>query len=158
MIEVQNMNNSEKTIPELSIVGIELRTDNSEDGIKKIGAHWKRFYADQILQHIPNRKNDDIVALYTDYEGDHTKPYSFILGAEVTDAKTPPDGMVLKKVPAQKYAVFIAKGPLPQALVQKWQEIWDTNIQKRFSADFELYGKESNKGDKSEVSIYIAIN
>jgi predicted transcriptional regulator YdeE len=84
----------EKIIPEMSIVGIELRTDNSEAGIKKLGSHWQRFYADQILQHIPNRKNDDIVALYTDYEGNHTKPYSFILGTEVTEANTAPEGMV----------------------------------------------------------------
>jgi predicted transcriptional regulator YdeE len=147
----------EKIIPEMSIMGIELRTDNSEVGIKKIGAHWQRFYADQILQHIPNRKNDCIVALYTDYEGDHTKPYSLILGAEIADTNMAPEGMVLKKIPTHKYAVFIAKGPLPQALAQKWQEIWDTNLQRKFSDDLELYGKESNKGNESEVSIYIAI-
>lgn len=142
----------------MSIVGIELRTDNSEIGVKKISAHWQRFYADQILQHIPNRKNENIIALYTDYERDHTKPYSLILGAEAIDTNTAPEGMVLKKIPAQKYAIFTAKGPLPQALIQKWQEIWDTNIQRKFSADFELYDKQSNKGDESEVSVYIAIN
>ncbi len=152
------MNYIEKIIPEMRIVGIELRTDNSELGIKKIGAHWQRFYADQILRQIPNRINDNIIALYTDYEADHTKPYSLILGAETTNTDTAPEGMVLKRIPSQKYAIFTAKGLLPQALVRKWQEIWDTNIQRKFNADFELYGEQSNKGDESEVNVYIAIN
>lgn len=141
----------------MNIIGIGLHTDNSEAGVKKIGEHWQRFYAEQILEKIPNRKSDTIIALYTDYEGDHTKPYSLILGTEVTNANFVPEGMVAKKVPIQKYAVFTAKGTMPQALIEMWQEIWKSGIARNFTSDFELYDERSNRGNQSEASIHIAI-
>jgi predicted transcriptional regulator YdeE len=124
---------------------------------KKITEHWQRFYREQILEKTPNKKNSKIIALYTDYEGDQTKPYTLILGGEVVNTDIIPDGMVICRIPAQKYTVFTAKGMMPQALVQTWQEIWKANIQRKFNFDFELYDEKSNMGDKSEVNIHIAI-
>lgn len=139
------------------IVGIELHTDNSEIGLQKIGEHWNRFYQEQVLQLISYRKNNKIVALYTNYEKDHTGPYSLILGAEVNATKNVPQGMVSVQVPQQTYNIFTAKGAMPKALVATWQKIWNTDMQRTFVADFELYDERSNQGSASEVDIYIAV-
>jgi predicted transcriptional regulator YdeE len=152
------MRHSEKTIPEMSIIGIELHTDNSEAGIKKIGEHWQRLHAEHIFKKIPNTKSNNVFALYTDYEGGQRGSYSLILGAEVTNTDSVPEEMVVKKLPIQKYAVFTAKGTMPQALIETWQEIWKSGIARKFSSDFELYDEKSNRGDQSEVSVHIAIS
>ena len=59
-------------------------------------AHKDRFFKENISSKIPNKINGDILALYTDYEGDYTKPYSWILGCEVSSLEQVPEGLVGK--------------------------------------------------------------
>lgn len=147
----------ERIIPEMCIVGIELRTDNSEGGFKKISEHWRRFYAEQVLQSIPNRKNDSVIALYTDYEKDHTRPYSLILGAEVNNKDVIPKDMVTKRIPEQKYAIFTATGTMPEAVIQTWQTVWNSNLRRKYSSDFEIYHQKTDQGEKLTVDICVAL-
>lgn len=148
---------SEKNIEEIYIVGISLRTDNSEDGLKKIKEHWQYFSTHKILEKIPDRKSDDIYAVYTDYAGDHAMPYSLILGAEVSAINTIPDGMVLITVPSQKYAVIPVNGPMPDALIQKWAEIHTIGLKRTYTTDYELYSKLPNSQQEYSITIHISI-
>lgn len=151
------MTYSEKSIEKMSIIGMSLRTDNSEDGLKKIKEHWQNFTLNKTLEKIPDRKSDDIYAVYTDYAGDHSMPYSLILGAGVSTNKTVPDGMVLIKVPSQKYAIFPVIGAMPDALIQKWSEIHTIDLKRTYTTDFELYSKLPNSQQEYSISIHIAI-
>lgn len=152
------MNCTKSTLPEIHIVGIALRTNNSQAGLQKLGAHWQRFFAENILEKIPNKDSREIYAIYTDYESDHTKADTLILGAKVSEiGMKAPEGLVAHTIPSQSYAVVTAKGPMPQALVQGWQDIWKSDLKRKFTTDFERYDEKSQQGDQSKVKIYLAV-
>ena len=103
-------------------IDIKLRTNNEECSIA-MPAHKDRFFKENIPSKIPNKINGNILALYTDYEGDYTMPYSRILGCEVANLDEVTEVLVGKVIPESKYAVFTTQGEFPQGLIAVWQEI-----------------------------------
>jgi predicted transcriptional regulator YdeE len=67
------------------------------------------------------QSNGNILALYTDYEGDYMKPYSQVLGCEVSSLDKIPEGLVVKVIPEATYAFFTTQGEFPQGLISAWQ-------------------------------------
>lgn len=137
-------------------IGLELRTNNEECSLA-MPAHKDRFFKENILSKIPNKINGDILALYTDYEGDYTKPYSWILGCEVSSLEQVPEGLVGKVIPESKYAVFTTQGEFPQGLIAAWQNIWKANLTRSYTSDFEVYRSDFDPQNNPEVKVYIAI-
>ena len=66
------------------------------------------------------------------------------------------EGVVVKTIPASKYAVFPRAGKLHQCLLDTWQKVWSMQLNRRFTADFELYS-ENCRTDNADVDVYIAI-
>ena len=62
-------------------IGLELRTSNEECSLP-MPAHKEKFFSENTLAKIPNKISGEVLALYTDYEGDYTKPYSWIWDAK----------------------------------------------------------------------------
>ena len=151
--------------PGFTVVGISTRTTNAVEmsGRGVIGKQWARFKKDGLLATIPNRVDSSILALYTDYESDHSGAYTFILGAKVSSAENVPPGMVSKEVPAGKYAVFTsARGPAAKVVPEAWQHINSLpksapGGDRTYRADFEVYGKRAVDPQHAEVEIYIGI-
>lgn len=137
-------------------IGLELRTNNEECSWT-MPAHKDKFFKEDILSKIPNKVNGDILALYTDYEGDHTKPYSWILGCEVSSLDQIPEGLVGKVIPQSNYAIFTTQGEFPQGLIVAWQDIWNSGLPRLYSSDFELYRSDFDQQRNPEVKVYIAI-
>ena len=137
-------------------IGLELRTDNQKCSLE-MPAHKERFFNQNILAGIPNKINGNVLAVYTDYEGDYTQPYSWILGAEVSSLDEIPAGLVGKVIPESKYAVFTTSGEFPQGLIAAWQAIWQSNLSRSYTADFELYSSNFDPQRHPEVKVYIAI-
>lgn len=144
-------------LSEQKIIGIATRADNSPAGLQKIAALWQKFHQEKVLDKIDDKVSDEIFAIYTDYEGDHTKPYKFILGVKVFDFDSVPSGMITYVIPEQQYAVATAIGKMPQAVAKEWQKIWKSDLDRKYSSDFEIYNEDSDLGDDSEVEIYIAV-
>ena len=97
--------------------------------------------------------------MYTDYEGDHTQPYTVLLGCCVSDADAVPDGMTTKHFSGGTYQPFVAKGSLSQgAVYQAWTNIWNANLDRAYTADFEVYGEKALNPENAEVDIYVAVN
>lgn len=142
-------------LPESKIIGITTRASNSDTG--SISVLWGRFYSEGTLNKIPAKLSSEVISLYSDYEGDHTKPYNLTIGCRVGDAENIPDGMTTKTIPAGKYAVFTAKGKMPGSIVDAWQKIWNADIERTYVCDFELYGEKSADPENAEVEIYIGI-
>ena len=67
------------------VLGIEARTTNNREtsGQGAIGPLWGRLTKDALLERIPNRVDDRIIAVYSDYENDRDGEYSYLLGAKV---------------------------------------------------------------------------
>ena len=71
-------------IEAFDIIGISIRTTNENmQAAQDIGALWGRFKGEDIFSQIPGKLEDDIYCIYTNYEGDHTKPYDVVLGCKV---------------------------------------------------------------------------
>ena len=147
-----------------SIVGITVRTDNSD--IQKLThdmqSLWGKFIAENIAQQIPDKVDDAIYCVYTDYVGDHTQPYTALLGckvaATVLQSVSLPTGLVAQQFAGGKYNKYLVKGNLLEgAVFAKWQEIWALDIPRAYTADFEVYGAKSQNLEAAEVEIFIAI-
>jgi predicted transcriptional regulator YdeE len=151
--------------PGFMVVGISARTTNAREmsGRGIIGEQWARFVKDGLLGKIPKRVDSNIVAIYTDYENDHSGAYTYILGAKVSAAETVPSGMVVKKVPPGKYAVFTTeRGPVEKVVPAAWQRI--NSLPKSapagnrtYQADYELYGPGAADPRDAQVEIYVGI-
>lgn len=137
-------------------IGLELRTNNKECSLT-MPAHKNKFFEENIPSKIPNKINDNILALYTDYEGDHTKPYSWLLGCEVSSLENIPKGLVGKVIPESKYAVYTTQGLFPNGLIAVWQDVWKANLQRAYTSDFEVYQKDFDPQHNPEVKVYVAI-
>lgn len=138
------------------IIGLELRTNN-EECLFTMPAHKDKFFRENVPLKVSNKVTGDILAVYTDYEGDFSKPYSWILGYEVTNLDEVPEGLVGKVVPESNYAVFTTQGPFPQSLIAVWQDIWGADLQRLYTSDFEVYRKGFDSIRNPEVKVYIAI-
>ncbi len=142
------------------IIGIAVRTtnENGQAG-KDIEALWERFMAEKVQEKIPNKIDNDIYGIYTDYESDHTKPYTAILGCKVHNLSEVPEGFVSKKLGGGNFVKFEATGDLRQGIVyQKWLDIWEMDLDRTYSADFEIYGKQAQNPSSATVEIHIATN
>jgi predicted transcriptional regulator YdeE len=123
-----------------------------------IGPLWGRFVKDNLLERIPNRVDNRIIAVYSDYENGKDGAYSYLLGAKVEAAKDVPDGMASRQVIAGEYATFSAQGrPPAEMVVSIWKEIWSLEAGKKlrraYRTDFEIYGNSPN----SAVEVYIGL-
>jgi predicted transcriptional regulator YdeE len=141
------------------IIGISVRTTNEQmQAMKDIPTLWERFFKENSSEKISGKESNDLYCVYTDYEKDHTKPYTTILGHKVSVTAPVPVGLVEILIPAQTYRVFTAKGnPQEGSVYKEWQTIWASDADRLFTSDFEIYGPESQNAENAEVDIYIAI-
>lgn len=140
------------------IVGIHCRTSNSaEAGPHDISQLWDRFYREDIINKIPGKTSSEVIALYCDYEGDYTQPYTLIIGCPVSSLDNVPQGMVGKIIPASSYAVFHAKGEHPKKLIETWGDIWQQSLNRTYTGDYEVYGDKFFSKSPQEVDVFIAI-
>jgi len=141
------------------IVGIAVRTTNeNQQAAIDIPALWGKFMAEKVLERIPNKVDSTIYCVYTDYEKDHTKPYTTILGCKVNSGEIIPEGMVLKEISTGDYHHQTVKGNLMQgAVIEAWMKIWNSDIPRIYSADFEIYSANAQDPENGEMEIYLAV-
>lgn len=148
-------------IENFKIIGIEIETTN-ENGksAEDLGKLWGQFYGDNVPSKIPNKISDEIYSIYTDYESNYKGKYKTIIGQKVSSLDKVPNELIGREFNGGKYRKFVAKGQMPNAVVESWQEIWakDKELNRKYTADFEVYGENSQNGEKSEVEIFIAIS
>jgi len=141
-----------------TVVGIGVRTTNKGgQAMQDIPPLWQRFYDESLSEKIPDRIDDEVLGLYSDYESDHTEPYTLIIGCRVNSFDSIPEDMVAKSVPSARYAVFTAQGKFPESLIKKWQDIWTSDLYRTYTGDFEVYGEQFGDPENSEVEVYVAI-
>lgn len=150
---------STQQIKPFSILGIAVRTTNENgQSMKDIPALWNRFFSEGIAAKIPGKVDDAIYCVYTDYEGDYTKPYTTILGCKVESLAKAPSGLTGKTIEQGLYEKFTASGNLEQGLVyQLWMKIWDSPLDRAYTADIEVYGPKAKNPLSAEVDIFVAV-
>ena len=141
------------------ITGVKIKTTNQEGkSIKDIGMTWQKLFTNGTYEKIPNKVNEKTIGLYTEYEGDYTKPYVFIAGAEVSKEIKDDVEIVSKAIPKGKYAKFVVIGDVQNSVGQTWQEIWNMDLKRKYTCDFEEYQNNLEDMQKQEIHIYIALD
>lgn len=149
-----------QTVEKFIVVGISVRTTN-ENGKAAIDIPelWTKFMSKNLIEKIPNKIDNTIYCIYTEYEKDYTKPYTTILGCKVSSTENMPNEMVAKTLENQNYRKFVAKGNILQGIVfGEWTKIWNTEIDRKYTADFEVHGEKTQNPENAEVDIYVSIN
>jgi predicted transcriptional regulator YdeE len=148
-----------------TVVGIAVRTSNAEQmtPARPIGKQWERLMGEGLLAAIPNKEDGKIVAVYLEYANDKDGEYTYLLGARVTKAENLPTGMVAKKVPAGRYAVFTSeRGPVQKVIVDLWRRVWATQKNelggdRTYKADFEVYDERARNPTDAVIDLFIGI-
>ncbi|QFR38919.1 AraC family transcriptional regulator [Candidatus Gracilibacteria bacterium 28_42_T64] len=146
------------------VAGLKITTSNTQainEG--SIGIAWNDFFSKNIFAKIPNKIDDRIYAVYSNFEEGFSednmdKKYDLIIGCKVSDFTGLPKWLSSAEVPEQEYAKFVAIGNLPRAVLKTWEEIWESDIPKNNTFDFEVYSEKSQKGNNSEVDVYVGVN
>ncbi|MEV0229785.1 effector binding domain-containing protein [Nonomuraea sp. NPDC050786] len=143
---------------ELIVVGFAVRTTNADEmdpAQAKLPALWQRAGAPGAFAHVPGRVDENLYAVLTDYESDHNGAYTQIVGTGVRTVPRLPEGMVAVRVPAAQSLKLEVRGPMPQALVDAWQQVWKHTESggtpsRAFTTDLEVHHPEG-------ADLYIAV-
>jgi predicted transcriptional regulator YdeE len=138
-------------VAEFQVAGVAARTSNAIEmtGEGVIPKLWGKMAP---------RGDSAVIALYTDYDSDEHGAYTFVLGRKSGAA----DGLVVKTVPAGRYAVFTSeRGPVQKVVVETWQRIWSElpaakNL-RSYVADFEIYDQRAADPANAVVDIYVGV-
>ena len=144
------------------IIGIELQT-TTRDGLNfiEIPQFWANVLEKGQIAKIPDRKfPDTLLGICMDFDSEGR--FAYIIGAEVTSTDNTPDDMVCRTIPAATYAVFTARGKMPDSIqdvtkyiYQKW--LPNSQFQRANLADFELYDERFCDEKNAAVDIYVPI-
>ena len=145
------------------VIGIETRTNNARESAgDAIPQLWQRLFAEGILDRIPDRADESITVVYTNYASDWNGDYTYTLGARVKPGAKAPPGMVLVTVPAGQYVEFrSARGPGQEVVPALWKQIWTyfqepVNPARAYKSDFERY-EGSSDPNNVQAQIYIGV-
>ncbi len=142
------------------VIGVFTQTTNeNQQAAKDIPALWQRFMQEETGIKVKNRIGDEIVCAYLEYEGDHMSPYTCLVGYKVPNLDHIPEGLKGITIPAGGYQKFLAKGDLTgKALWDVWMGIWQTDLDRTYKVDFELYGDRAYPINNGEADVYIGVN
>ena len=148
-------------IQKFYVVGISSRTTNrNSQSSKDIEALWGKFWGEKIQDQILNKVNNNIYAIYTDYETDFNGAYTTIIGLPVKSLENIPNGFVGITVKKGSYKKFVSKGKMPEAIVKTWMEIWSDNKlnkQRSYNVDFTIHDEKYYEGNNAQVETFISI-
>lgn len=133
------------------VVGVSAATSNDDPDMSKIiGDLWKTLYEGGVNASIKNRVNDRAIGLYSDYS---SSGYCATAGCEVSRAEN--EELTVKTIPGGKYARFSVSGNMEKAVAEAWNEIWQMELDRSFTADFEEY--LNSDWENAKIDIYIAL-
>lgn len=144
-------------VSEKTILGLMTKTTNQNmQAVKEIGTLWNKFLNESYSE-TKCKRDDKVMGIYTDYEGDFTMPYNFIAGCEVMNTEDIQQPLVVRKIPSGKYAKFSAQGHCQSIVAEMWEEIWKTKLDRKYSYDFEVYHCNPANEKEQKIDIYISL-
>ena len=144
---------------DFKLVGLKLigkTTNQNNQSAKDCGTLWQKFERDKIFELIPNKLSNEVYAVYFDYEGDETNPFSYFIGCKADKSSETPKELEDLVIPSQDYTRFSAKGGMTGCITDAWKQIWNSGLNRKFGFDFEVYDERSQDWSNAEVDIYIS--
>ena len=177
--------------PTVIVVGIETRSSGRDEvaGNSRIRPLWARFVAERVWTRIPNRTGSgEFLAIYSDQEtygtddldNGYARPradaapefqgmpefpfrYTFTIGCPVSSPDDMPAGMVVRTIPAGRYAIITSSwGAMPGILHRTWVEVSQLSSEqlggrRAFTTDFEVHDSRVRDPGHAQFDIGIAI-
>lgn len=138
-------------LKEKILVGLNDYTSNSDPKMGEIiSGLWTNLYEGGVSQKIKNKSNEYSIGLYSDYTDEG---YEVTVGHEVFENENL--DLALKIIPAGKYAKFAIHGNMNTVVYEAWNEIWNMDLKRTFTGDFEEY--LNSDCENADINIYIAI-
>ncbi len=145
------MNYEIVSLNEKMIVGVSTTTSNEDPKMgEKIGKLWMDLYQGGVYAKIKNKVNEYAIGLYSDYT---EKDYIVTVGNEVSKSEN--SSLTTKIIPAGKYAKFSLHGHMQKAVAEAWGKIWQMDLDRSFTGDFEEY--LNSDVENCDIDIYIAL-
>jgi len=143
---------------EFYVAGISVRTinQNGQAG-KDIKALWGRFVTENVFGSLEDKVSGDIYCVYTEYETDYTDYYTAVLGCKVKSLTQIPDGFTGVTIAGGTYIVYSLEGKCPQNVLNAWQDVWNSDVERKYTTDFDVYTPNVKSFEDSEVKIFLAI-
>lgn len=155
--EGTGMNYEIVTLQKKRIVGVSVRTSNaSPDMQQKIGELWTRYFR-EINGRLAGGKGQAAYGLYTNYENGAQGDYDAFVGCEVDGDPAPQEGIRYVTIPAGSYAKFQFHGDVTKDMGIFWKQVWQENLPRKFTCDFEEYSIGMGNGQPTDVAIYVAL-
>lgn len=153
-----------ETVPAFTVVGVSVRTSHQKEagGNGLIPPLWQQAIEQNTLDSVPHRADNNLTVVYTDFAGEPSGEYTYVLGARVTAVDKIPQGMVAVNIPAGKYAVVQSDtGPLQEVIPKVWQRIFamtpaELGGQRAFKADFEIY-PEGFDYQNAQITVHLGL-
>ncbi|CAN5914992.1 hypothetical protein BH11BAC7_BH11BAC7_20170 [soil metagenome] len=147
-------------LEQFKLIGLSLGRKTTNENVQSAidcGYLWQKFEKENYADKITGKISDEIIAVYYEYEGDHTKPYSYFIGYKVNANAVVPEGLDSIIIPKANYQQLTAKGKMPDCVANTWMEIWKSEIPRAYQADFEVYDERSKDWNNSEVDIFLSV-
>ena len=77
-------------------------------------------------------------------------------GLNVTSLNEIPEGFIGKEIPETTYKHYKAVGVLPDCVGKVWGEIWQSGINRKYIADFDVYDEKAQNPQNAEVDVYVS--
>jgi predicted transcriptional regulator YdeE len=149
-----------RKVPAKIVVGLSCRTATADGRSgQDVPALWGEFLKQKVPAKIQNRVVPPVIyAVYSDYASDWRGEFTYLLGCGVTRTGTVPEGMEVCQIPAQTYAVFTAKGQMPDEVLAIWCLVWLSELSRTYTYDFEVYDKRFTNPKQKVVDIFISVD
>ena len=149
--EVNKMTYEIVNLEEKIIIGISAITSNNDPQMGDIiGGLWTKLYQEGISNKIKNKVNEHAIGLYSEYI---ENGYCVTVGNEVSKIEN--ENLNVKVIPAGRYAKFPVHGHMVNGVAKAWEEIWQSDLDRSFTGDFEEY--LNCDFENADINIYIAL-
>lgn len=149
----------ETFVEQFYIIGLSVRT-TVQDGKAPddIADLWTRFFGEHVIDRIPAKVGLGIYCVYSDYESDHTRPFTATLGCRVASLQDIPEGLTGKVIDGGRYSRSTVKGRIEDGIVfLEWMKIWHYKWPRAYKADFELYSERARDAEDAEIDIFVSL-
>ena len=152
-----DMNYQIVTLGPRTVVGLSARMTNQDPACgRTIAGMWEKLFVEGLFFAVPHPADEHSIGLYDAYETDMDGPYDVTIGRAVTDPAGCPAGMVVKSIPAGRYAEFVVRGDIQTAVGAFWTAVWQMPLDRAYTADFEEYWPQV-EGEAQEIHIFLSL-
>lgn len=151
---------TQTTIDGFKLIGLKLPHKTTNEGgqsSKDCGNLWQQFEQVGVADRIPTWAGDAVYAVYYEYEGDHTQPFSYFIGCKAAPEAEAPAGLDSLLIPEGSYTKVTAKGQMPDCIASAWREVWNSGLPRAYRYDFEVYDERSKDWNDAEVELFVGV-